>query len=236
MSDKLIINLKQKKGPTNTVRLFFNHDLLDEFDTTESAEIKNYEVDIIDGDINCFLINVLSQDTVVEVIKNNNILSSNAVVINEMKIHYVKHDTIYDNKYPMFKRKIDPVYQIYAKQNNLEYNVFNKFCDVSIGNGYFAWFFVPMHYYREGLKDPSMKGWYNGFDWNPIERDRFYFGWDTVNNTDIFKDKIFEHGNKKISDVEIVDFLKEAYKGRLCDNIKEDIGINILRMCKFYED
>ena len=218
------------------MRLFFNHELLDEFDTTESAEIKSYDVEVIDGDINSFYIQVLKQDTIVENNINNNILSGNDVVINQMDIFYKKHDLVYSNPYPVFKRVIDPVYQIYAKQNNLEYKTFNKHCDVSIGNGYFAWFFIPLHYYREGLSDPAQKGYHTTFEWNPVEEDKHYFGWDKQNNQSIFKDSIFDGDKKKMSDIEIVTFLQEKYKRKLCDNIKDDIGINILRMCKFYEN
>jgi hypothetical protein len=236
MGDKILINLQQKKGAVNSVRLFFNHDLLDEFDTTESAEIKNYDVDIVDGDVNRFFVQVLNEKTIVENNFNNNVLSSNSVVINSMNIFYKKHNQTYTSL-PTFKRDIDPIYQIYAKQNNLPYPQFQKLCDISVGNGIFAWFFVPIHHFRTGLIDPATRGWHNDFNWNPVERDNFFWGWDETQKKQIFKEKIFENDTKKISDDQIVDFLKEYYIEKYpCDNISPDIGINILEMYKFYEN
>lgn len=236
MSDIITINIQQKKGSPNSVRLFFNYNLLDEFDTKESAEVKNYEVDIIDGDINSFYIEVLNQKTIVEDNNKNHILSSNSVIINDMKTYYKKHDAVYSNKYPIFKRKIDPIYQIYAKQNNLDYKTFNIHCDVSIGNGYFAWFLIPLHQFRFGYKNPEERGYCNIMHWNTIERE-LYWGWDEENNTEIFKERVFKDGKKTLSDQQIVDVLRQFYTEKfLCDNISEHIDINIVKMCEFYED
>jgi hypothetical protein len=235
MSDNISINLQQKKGTVNSVRLFFNYELLDEFDTTESAEIKTYDVDILDGNINSFFVQVLKQETIIENNRNNNILASNSIRINEMNIFYKKHDKIYTNL-PTFKREIDPIYQIYAKQNTLDYKKFTQYCNISLGNGYFAWFFVPVHRFRLGIKDPTTRGYHNHFDWNPIEHHSYFWGWNKKEKTPIFKENIFENDTKKMSDVQIVDFLKEFYINYPHDNISNDIDINILKMCKFYEN
>ena len=235
MSDSLLINLKQKKGATNSVRLFFNDELLDEFDTTETAEIKHYEIDIVDGDVNNFFVQVLNQKTIVESNTSNNVLSSNTIVINDMSIYYKKYGETY-KWLPTFKREIDPIYQIYARQNSLPYQQFQKDCVYSVGNGIFAWFFVPVHRFKIGIDDPATRGWRNDFNCNPIDKEEFFWGLDEHNKKPIYKKKIFENDVKKLSDDQIVDFFKEYYIKYGCDNISADIGINILKMCKFYEN
>jgi len=245
MSDTLLINVGQANGESNTVRLFFNEEFLDEFDTSTQPEIKNYEVDIVDGDINFIYVEVKNTITIVDDNRSNNILSSNSVSINELSLHQKNKDVLFSTNIesPLlcFKRKIDPIYEIYCKQKNITYHRLIQHNQKSSGDGIFALFWLPIHRYSNNPKilNGATPGMINHYEINILEQNPFFISGYQEGKKPIFKDDPiinFDTGKLIKTEDEAVKSIKERLSVKRITNLSENIELNIRKMYRFYED
>jgi hypothetical protein len=235
MSDKLIINLKQNRGEQNAVRIFFNEEFLDEVDTTTELDIKEYDIDILDNDVNILLIEVFRSHTSVESNTSNNILSSNTVTIDKVDVFHKKYDVVYSYPYFNFKRKKDPVYEIWAKQNNVDYKTITHNTKTSSGDGCFILDFIPKKLIQKRI-DPNKIIHNTLFNFLTSE---LWIGSKDQYQTGIWSNVIFDTDTHTISkdSNEIVSLIKNKLKLDHEDNIlDENAEININKVIKLYED
>lgn len=235
MSDKLIINIKQNRGEQNSVRIFFNEEFIDEIDTTTELEIKEYDIDILDGNLNILQLEVFKSTTLVESNTSNNILYSNTVVVDKIDILHKKYDVVQDYHYLEFKRKKNPVYEIWCKQRGIEYEKFFHKTKQSSGDGCFMLYFIPRKVIQKRI-DPNKVVHYalDNFLASPI-----WIGSKDQHQTGIYLDSIFDHKNQTITknSDEISNIIQNKLKLDHPDNIiDENLKINIDKVVKWYED
>lgn len=148
MSDQILIDIKQLKSEhTNAVRIYLNEEFIDEFDTTPEFEKHFYEVDLNYHDLNNLSIQVLNSKTK---ILNNKPIGSNTIILNPIEIVLEKQkEKVYRKEYFNFVREKDPVFEIYAKQKDIEYNNVNLETEKSSGQGSFMYDFAVLFTYNQ---------------------------------------------------------------------------------------
>jgi hypothetical protein len=235
MSDKLIINLKQNRGEQNAVRIFFNEEFLDEVDTTTELDIKEYDIDILDNDVNILLIEVFRSHTTIDSNTSNNILSSNTITVDKVDVFHKKYDVVHSYSYFDFKRKQNPIYEIWCKQNNIEYKKFLHTTKQSSGDGCFILYFIPEKLIQKRI-DPNkvVHQTLSNFLISPI-----WIGSKDQHQTGIYVDNIFDQKSQTMSKTsnEISNIIQDKLKLDHPDNvIEENLNINIDKLVKWYEN
>lgn len=246
MNSKITFSVNQSKGAQNAFRIFINGELLDETETTLEKTYYHYDCDIVPGIPSNLVIQVLNHNSIVD--DSQNVLSSNTIKIHEFFLKYkdyVSHNLNYSFN---FVRDIDPVYQIYAKQNNIDYNKINLKQCTSVGKGLFHCPITLLKYWSPtlnntkiamitdilGLTDDEKESWYKVKDGHTIRKNFNVFD-STTQKFKLCQEKIIDQCIDRLLQY-------DSFNGEKCDlmyenpELVERVRINIQYALNFYED